>query len=183
MLKRLILLAFLLVLSLPERAEGGASLALSMAELVSRADVIAHVRATGERAYFRGDRIITEVDLAVERAIAERSSRRELRIMIPGGVVGSIGMRVEGAPRFKREAEAILFANESERGLRAVGMSQGVFPIERRGDVRVVQPSGHGLALYTRDVNGRLMRSRGALNAPLPLDEFIGLIERELESR
>lgn len=187
MVKRVFFLApaisLLLFASLPERAEGGASLALSLGELVERADLIAHARAIASRSQFKGDRIVTEVDLVIERAIADISTRRELRITVPGGVVGGIGMRVEGAPQFTVGEELVLFAAESPRGLRTIGMSQGVFPVERRGGLRVVQPGGRGMALYRRDASGRLMRSGGALSGAVPLSEFIAQIERELEIR
>ena len=181
MVKRLLLLIFLFLASTSERAEGAASRALSLEELTERADLIAHIRVVGERSRFEGERIVTEIDLVVERSIADIASRRELRVIVPGGVVGGIGMRVEGAPRLAKGEEAVVFAFESARGLRTVGLAQGVFPIERRGEERLVLPGGRGMALYERGPSGRLMRTKSAIDAPMPLGGFISLIEQELE--
>jgi len=186
-IQRLLGLSFasvlLLLFAFSEQAEGAASEALTLEELIDRADCIAHVRADAARSRYDGRRIVTEVDLSVERPIADISSRRKLRLLVPGGVVDGIGMRVEGAPRFRSGEEAVVFATETERGLRTVGMSQGVFPVEARGEARLVHPSGRGLALYRRGPNGRLMRSAGAIEAPMPLEAFIARIEKSLEPR
>jgi hypothetical protein len=52
-------------------------------------------------------------------------------VMVPGGVVGPIGQRVDGAPAFATGEEVVVFLSEAEAGtFRVTGLAQGKFRVE-----------------------------------------------------
>lgn len=151
---------------------------LTLSELTARADEIVVARAVRSESRYEGGQIVTETEL--ERIETIRGdARAPLRLVAPGGVVGPVGMRVEGSPRIAVGEEAVVFARRSSRGVRAVGMSQGVFPVRRRGGRPFVHPSGEGIVLVRRDAQGRLAHVEPPIAAPMALDEFLALVRRE----
>ena len=148
--------------------------ALSLSDLVERSQLVAVVTCTDERTVrdSRG-RIVTDYGLTIQEswrgdgAPGETITMRSL-----GGVLGDIGMRVEGEPRLGVGARYLVFLRRLSGGgaLRPVGMSQGVMPVETEGATVRVLPGGEGLALRQRTRGGRLIEAPPAIVHPEPLE-------------
>ena len=164
--------------------EGSASVGegLTLDELVARADEIVMARAIAAESRFEDGRIVTEVELERVETIRGHGGER-LRLITPGGTVGEIGMRVEGAPQIPVGTEAVLFGRRTERGVRAVGMAQGVFPVRTREGRPWVHPNGAGIALVRRDAQGRLSRVSPSLEAPMELEAFLSEVRERAARR
>src|SRR5262249_55709368 len=63
-----------------------------------------------------------------------------LRMFIPGGVVGEIGQRVEGAPSFAAGEEVVLFLAARGSSYQPVGLGQGVWRVDRSTGAELVRP-------------------------------------------
>ena len=76
-----------------------------------------------------GRRIYTLVDVDVSSTW--RGSRlASVQVIVPGGVVGGIGQRVDGAPAFAGGEEVVVFLNRAEAGgYRVAGLAQGKFSV------------------------------------------------------
>jgi hypothetical protein len=166
--------------SLPARpAHASIVEAMSLAEMTAAADVILVARVEDQRArYDAQGRIVTDVSLRVEDSLlgglAVGSTTIVLRL---GGVVGDLGLRVEGEAVYQTGESIVLFARRvttrEGEALRPVGMAQGVLPLAMRGGVEVALPGGVGLELVTRETDGSLVPAQGALTAPRGRDELL----------
>jgi hypothetical protein len=172
---------FLCALALPSSASVGEALTLD--DLVTRSDEIVLAHAVAAESRYENGQIVTEVELERLETLRGRSDDPWLRLVSPGGVVGDVGMRVEGAPRIAVGATVVLFARTTARGLRAVGMSQGVFPVRMREGRPWVYPSGEGIVLYRTDARGRLERARSPLPEPTELDTFLSTVRARASRR
>ena len=81
---------------------------------------------------------------------AEVESTAVWRVVVPGGVVGAIGERVDGAPAFSEGEEVVLFLGKlGEREYQVHGMAQGKFAVvkgqARPGLSRLAFVKGQGL--------------------------------------
>ncbi|MEI6226172.1 MAG: hypothetical protein WCS72_15620 [Deltaproteobacteria bacterium] len=76
-----------------------------------------------------GRRIYTLVDLDV--VSTWRGDRvASVQVIVPGGVVGDIGQRVDGAPSFGGGEEVVVFLHRAEAGgYRVAGLAQGKFSV------------------------------------------------------
>ncbi|SRR6266536_1792222 len=75
-------------------------------------------------------RIFTYVDLDVSSAWRGAPGSR-VTIIVPGGVVGGMGQRVDGAPGFAKGEDVVAFLSEAEEGAyRVTGLAQGKFKVE-----------------------------------------------------
>jgi hypothetical protein len=171
-----LVLTLLLLATVPVRAT--VIEALSMRELVAESDLIAEVAVLSQTARWDElDRIVTDVTLRVDEPLwatdASTGSGSEVVVTRLGGELDGLGLRVEGEPTFVTGERVLLFAHELRGELRAVGMSQGVLPIEiRAGAEPMVLPGGAGLALVAPGTAARVA-ARPALPAPLPLTEVL----------
>ena len=153
--------------------------AMSMRDLVRDSSLVVIGQVESQQArYDEQGRIVTDVTLRVEESLhgaVARSSRITIERL--GGVVGDIGMHVEGEPRFDNGEHLILFGQRfvTPRGpvIRPVGMAQGVMPIEGE----MVLPNSEGLGLVTRDAQGQLIPSSGAVTAPRARDAIVEEIQ------
>src|SRR5262249_34897140 len=70
-----------------------------------------------------------------------------LRMSVPGGVVGEIGQRVEGAPSFVAGEEVVLFLAARGTVFQPVGLGQGVWRVGRgtRAPPGRAEPPDRGL--------------------------------------
>lgn len=176
--------------SLPARtAEASIVEAMSLAEMASAADVIVVARVEAQRSrYDAQGRIVTDVSLRVEDSLlgglAVGSTTSVLRL---GGVVGDLGLRVEGEAIYQTGESIVLFARRvsTREGevLRPVGMAQGVLPLATRGGIEVALPGGAGLDLVTRSADGTLAPAEGALAAPRGRDELLDEIRALVAER
>ncbi len=160
------------------------TVALDLRELITEADHILVVTAVSEEARLGPlDRIFTDTTLRVEERIHGPQSAREGSLVVLrslGGVLGGVGLRVEGEPSFALGERALVFGQMRGAELRAIGMSQGVMPMRRLGSgADMILPGGQGLALSQVGSDGRIRSAPGALMAPTGADEFMAQV-REL---
>lgn len=158
--------------------------ALSLQELVARADHV--VLATAASAHAQRDarnRIVTDYALRVSEVMkGDAAIGSTLTMRSLGGVLGDLGMRVEGEPHLTTGERYVVFLGRTSSGLlRPVGMSQGVFPVRGAGGAATVLPGGGGLSLVQRVQGGQLVPAPGALPHPLRYDELRERVDRVLE--
>jgi hypothetical protein len=117
--------AGLLALGSPARAATVVPLTLEEMERMASDVCVGTVEHT-EAAWDEDHRRIeTRVRLRVESRL-KGSPGDTLMLVVPGGVVGEIGMRVPGAPGFRRGERVLLLAEPGRAGsVRPVGLFQG----------------------------------------------------------
>ena len=170
----LLVLSALALSSSPARAT--TAQALSLQEMVSRADLVALVEVLDQvpREDARG-RIVTDVRLRVlDPMRGDAASGDEVVLVRLGGAIGDLGMRVAGEPGFEDGARYVIFARAFEGLFRPVGMSQGVMRVSTDEAGRdIVQPGGGGLSLVRRAQDGRLVPGLPALRRTRPLESVL----------
>ena len=125
------------------------------------------------------ERIVTDAEIRVEERLhGPARAGMTVRVRRLGGVLGDVGMRIEGEPTFIAGERLVLFARTvgTEGILRPVGMSQGVLPIERRDGAEQVLPGGEGLTMVAPGPGGALEPSPGALVEPRGIDGLLAEI-------
>lgn len=163
--------------------------AMSLPELSATADVIVVARVEEQRArYDVQGRIVTDVSIRVEESVfGPLAVGAQASVLRLGGVVGDLGLHVEGEAVYRTGESIVLFASYVDtregRVLRPVGMAQGVMPVDARGPVEMVAPGGAGLALVTRGADGSLVPAPGALAAPRARDELLDEIRSLVAER
>jgi hypothetical protein len=175
-LRRIVVLSAVLagVLVGVHRAEATIIEAMPLEELVSRADhvVIGTVLATDAHYDERG-RIVTDVRIRVDSTMKGPAQvGSELVVRRLGGVVGDIGMRVEGEPEFDTGDRRLLFLRDRGLYCRAVGMSQGSLPLRSENGRTWVESGTTGLALVRRE-GVELVPASAAITEPVPLDTVL----------
>ncbi|HEX7477147.1 MAG TPA: hypothetical protein VF331_05035 [Polyangiales bacterium] len=157
-------------------------LALDLAALVRQSDEIVIARAEGERSHYRPDRlIVTDVKLRVLDALKGKAHVGDVLVATRlGGSVDGIGLAVPGEASFPSDRSAIVFLRhvDATGELQAVGMSQGVLPIEGDGATATVMPGGAGAALVQRADDGKLVSAPDALLHPQTLRSVLGQIQK-----
>ena len=157
--------------------------ALSMGELVERADRIALVRVTSQVARYDGrGRIVTDVTVEVERGILAAETGDVFDLVSLGGIVEDIGMRIEGEPQFENGSRVIVFVRHVNGIYRPVGMSQGVLPV-LEGEIPTVAPGGSGLTLVEPNTQGRLVPAGAALRGVRSLDGVLDRVQSLVDAR
>lgn len=173
-------LAALLASVTPSAAHATITEALSLDELVQQADIVALVTCVDQHA-LRDDRsrIVTDYALRVDEVMkgsATVGSQITMRRL--GGVIGDLGMRVEGEPHLVAGRRYVVFLRRIDRGVsRPVGMSQGVMPVEEPHGVLTVQPGGGGLSLVQRGAGGGLHPAPAALLHEEPFERLRERVE------
>lgn len=174
------------VLALAGRAHAAVILALDFQELTSRADVIVVGEVTRidiHRDDF--DRIVTDATISVtERWKGSVVVGKTLTARSLGGTMGDVGLRVSGEPAFIQGDRLLFFGRLSPNGpyFRAVGMSQGVFPVRRTpAGTWTVSPGANDLALVRQDAaTGRLSPKPPALLKEAAIEDIRRTIARAL---
>jgi len=122
---------FLAALLAATPALGAEAVALSVEGLTRVSDTVVRgqVRKMTSVLSDDGRRIYTLVDVDVSSTW--RGDRvASAQLIIPGGVVGGIGQRVDGAPTFGGGEEVVVFLNRAEAGgYRVAGLAQGKFSV------------------------------------------------------
>jgi hypothetical protein len=124
--------ALLLFVALP--AVAAQALAVSVEELARQSDAVVRGRVVDVRAKLTPDgaRIYTVVELR-RAAVLRGRAPATARAMVPGGVVGRLGQRVEGAPSFTRGEEVVVFLERAgPDAFRVTGLAQGKFTVVGR---------------------------------------------------
>ena len=153
--------------------------ALDLAELVAESDRIVIGRVVfAESFQRRSGTIVTVYRFQVERELLSNApspdEEPEVLIQVMGGMVGNVGMRVEGEPKFAEGERALLFMEEGRNlAFRPVGMAQGVMRIRMQQGREMVSQSREGLMLVRRGVDGRLQKSPGAISGEERLDVMV----------
>ncbi|MFL5260934.1 MAG: hypothetical protein ACJ79E_10775 [Anaeromyxobacteraceae bacterium] len=75
-------------------------------------------------------RIFTYVEVA-PTSVWRGAAPARVTVMVPGGIVGGIGQRVDGAPGFSKGEEVVVFLSGAEAGaFRVTGLAQGKFSVD-----------------------------------------------------
>lgn len=163
--------AFLLVIAAPVSASVVEAMDLpsltAMSERVVRARIVRSESSWDET----GMRIRTRHTLDVTETISG-TAERTITLHQWGGVVGDIGQRVVGEAELGEGMEAVFFLEPVEKTtgvFRAVGLSQGVWPVLEDGSVG---RTASKLTVRTRGTKGTtlLLADKGA--PPRPYDEL-----------
>jgi hypothetical protein len=127
---KVVVLLSALAAALPARASQ--AVAASVEDLARASPLVLRARVARVSARWSEDhrRIFTYVDL--EPASAWRGSASgPVTVLVPGGEVGPVGQRVDGAPAFAPGEEVVVFLHRAEAGThRVTGMAQGKFAVE-----------------------------------------------------
>jgi len=110
----------------------------------------------------RDGRIVTDVDVEVASAW-KGAPERTLRVVVPGGSLGWIALRVEGAPTFAPGEEVVVFLSREGRAWRVNGYGQGKY--------RVVGAEARP-GLGGAEVVGRAVARGERLVGAMPVDEL-----------
>lgn len=168
----------LAILALSSSALASVVVGLDLPTLVSRSEhvVAAEVQACSAR-YDVDGRIVTDVLVRVDEVGKGPSRRGEvLQLLLLGGTVGELTMRVEGGAVLREGERAMLFLERHPTGhLIPAGFSQGVMRIREQNGRTVVAPGGQGLALVRRGAHGRVVPTEGALTEET---ELASVLER-----
>jgi transcriptional regulator GlxA family with amidase domain len=125
------LIALLAALLVAAPAFGAEAVALSVEGLARSSDAVVRgqVRRTTATLSADGRRIFTLVDVEVASTWRGQAATT-VRVIVPGGIVGGIGQRVDGAPTFAEGEEVVVFLNRAEAGgHRVAGLAQGKFQV------------------------------------------------------
>jgi len=144
---------------------------MSLVQLARAAGVIVRARCISTSSRWENGSIWTFSEFGlVERF--KGSPPQRIRVRVPGGRVGHISMRVEAAPEFRADDDAVLFLEAAADGSYGVtAWAEGTFRIRQAsassGHAFVTQDSG---ALAVFDPATRQFRSEGTHH--LPWEEF-----------
>ncbi len=133
---------------------------LSLEDLTVRSRAV--VRATVRQHQSAWDedhkRIYSYTELSVTEVISGEAPET-LLVRTLGGEVGDIGMKVSGTPRFVLDQEVVVFLRRDSMDpddFTVVGMSQGLYRIERDSAGRVMAvPGAEGLAYARKGRDGQ----------------------------
>jgi hypothetical protein len=139
---------------------------MNIPELTRGAEVIALGRVERKSTRWSGRRIVTDVELSVERSLKGKvDAGGRLRFQRLGGVVNGIGQRVFGEPTFGDGETVLVFLRRiplaTEQPLGVVGLAQGKMTV-------VSDPSG--IRWVTRNLAGLSVLSPPARTATSPAE-------------
>ncbi len=122
---------FLAALVAATPALGAEAVALSVEGLTRASDAVVEgqVRKMTPMLSADGKRIFTLVDVDV--VSTWRGNRvASVQVIVPGGEIGNIGQRVDGAPSFAGGEGVVVFLNQAEAGgWRVTGLAQGKYSV------------------------------------------------------
>ena len=157
-------------------AHASVVVARSIEELSIDADAIVRAQVVGQQSVWGEEsrRIYTYTELEVtESWYPENSIKGRVVVRTLGGVVGSVGMRVSGVAKFRRNEDVLLFLVKdslNKTDYRVIGMSQGKFHVEHLAGKHVAQPNVAGLAFARRTPDGTMSvdpKEQGLKTMPL----------------
>ena len=148
------LLVFLASSVAAPASDASVSVALTVDDVARAAVLVARVVPKEQSSSWEDGRIVTTTRLGVESVLAGAGvAGSEVRVRTLGGIVGDVGQRVEGEPRFTAGAPSIVFLAKDVHGRRdagarfvVAGRAQGQLVVARDGSgrdlVRVVGTGG-----------------------------------------
>jgi hypothetical protein len=113
-------------------ARAAQAVALSVEELARTSDLVVRGRVARVESRWSEDgwRIFTFADVEAAESWRGRPAG-SIRVLVPGGVIGRIGQRVDGAPILARGEEVVLFLIRGEASFfRVTGLAQGKFSVD-----------------------------------------------------
>jgi hypothetical protein len=126
---RLVLVLAALLAAGPARSAQGIS--VSVEELARSSDAVVRGRVTAARSAWSEDglRILTTYDVRQDAVLRGRAPR-VARVVVPGGVVGRTGQRVDAAPTLGTGEDVILFLRRAGDDAFVVnGLAQGKYSV------------------------------------------------------
>ena len=127
---RTALALLLLVSALPARA--ALAVPASVEDLARSSQAVVRGRVAKLTSRWSEDqrRIFTYVEIAPS-SVWRGAPPSRVTVLVPGGVVGPIGQRVDGAPTFAKDEDVVVFLSEAEAGaFRVTGLAQGKFKVD-----------------------------------------------------
>jgi hypothetical protein len=127
---RTLLALTMLTAALPARA--ALAVPASVEDLARSSQAVVRGRVTSVTSRWSDDqrRIFTYVDITPS-SVWRGAPPARVTVIVPGGIVGPIGQRVDGAPAFTKGEEVVVFLAEAEeRAFRVTGLAQGKFSVQ-----------------------------------------------------
>lgn len=149
-MKRLLPMS-ILMLSLvlgPKIVNASSARQVSVDELVQNADLVVLGTALSSESFWDKGLIQTRIKVHVEETWVGTQHTGDIDVVIPGGVIGTIGQRVDGAPHISIGTRAIFCLTKVQNNLRAVALGQGIFFVRAWSDAvadQVVEQAVAGL--------------------------------------
>jgi hypothetical protein len=124
---RSLLAAVVLFAATPSSA--AVSVPSSIEDLARGSDAVVRGKVAGMSARWVGPRIYTFTELDVT-SVWRGSATSRIRVATPGGAVGRIGQRVDGAADYAHAEEVVVFLSKGDGGaFRVNGLAQGKFAV------------------------------------------------------
>lgn len=120
-----------LAAALPVHASVGYSVSVERLTRASDAVVRGRVVKSTPQLSPDGRRVFTEVEIEISSVWSGDAPER-LTIVVPGGIAGGIGQRVEGVPGFTEGEEVVVFAKKAGTRYHLQGLGQGKFSVRGR---------------------------------------------------
>ncbi|MBX2814090.1 MAG: hypothetical protein KTR25_19935 [Myxococcales bacterium] len=168
-----------LLVSTTEYASASVVVAQTVEQMALEAQVVVEARVRGQHVEWdrRHQRIFTITKLEVlEVWFGQASSVIEVRTL--GGQLDGIAMSVSGTPHFRDGEEVVVFLSpdaEEKMQYRVLGLSQGMFRVEERDEIRTAVPAVHGLIRTSR--RNTSSRSEALPLTSTPLSILRGQVE------
>jgi hypothetical protein len=127
---RTLLLSLILLAATPARAM--LAVPATVEDLARSSDAVVRGKVASVSARWSEDqrRIFTYVEVQ-PASVWRGAAPRLVTVLVPGGVVGNIGQRVDGAPGFAKGEEVVVFLSGAEAGaFRVTGLAQGKFSVQ-----------------------------------------------------
>lgn len=126
---RILLAVALLAAARP--ALSAQAIAVSIEELARTSDAVVRGKVVGATARWNDERLRIFTIVELERtAVLRGDVPGRVRVTVPGGVVGRVGQRVDGAPAFAPGEEVVVFLRHAAADAFGVnGLAQGKFSI------------------------------------------------------
>jgi len=167
----------------PAPAQAATVLALDLAGLVERADLIVLGRAKARHGRWAryGNLIVTDVEFAVQRALKGKAALGDrIQITRLGGAIDGqeVALTVPGEATFQLEQPVLVFLRRAQGELRVVGMAQGLMPIEGEGSDAMVLPTPNAPTRLQRGPDGTMKSVPEAAAEPRRLLDVVADVER-----
>jgi hypothetical protein len=162
-MRRPLALAALLAAAASGRAAAATFAATSVEEVARTSDAVVRGRVAGTAARATKDgRIVTEVEIAVGEAW-KGAPEPTVRVVVPGGRLPGVAMRVDAAPTFSEGEDVVVFLSRGGRAWYVNGLALGKFRVAG-GEAR---PASAGAAVLPRALAAGERRV-----GPMPLAEL-----------
>lgn len=118
---------------------------MDLRQLAQSAQIIVRARCDGSQVRLVGGNVWTIYDFAVLETL-KGTQQQTLSVRLPGGRIGHIETKVDGAPKFRAGEEVVLFVEKtSDGGYGVTSWAQGTFRVRRgaAGDPRLTQDTSH----------------------------------------